>query len=365
MAPYFTDIFGNPHSSDHSFGWEAAQAGEQAAARVAQLIGSDADEIIFTSGATEANNLALLGLARRAAGGRRRRILVSAIEHKSVLAVSHILREHLGFQIEVLPVDGAGRLTLSTLEEVLDEDVFLVSVMSVNNEIGTIQDVAKISGAIRNSGAIFHCDSAQTPCAMELNEFAEYTDLLSLSGHKMYGPKGVGALFIRRDLQNLIEPLIYGGAQQSNLRPGTLPIALCVGMGVAAVLLNSDEFREERRRLQACRDRFIRQLMNLAWPIFLNGPEFDRHPGNANIRFGGFSAHDILGALQPHVAASIGSACTSGLSAPSHVLRAIGLTGQEADESIRFSLGRGTTDADLDEVVGLIDETLSKLADAI
>jgi len=363
MAPYFGESFGNPHSVDHGIGWQAARAVEDAAAGVAGLIGADADEIVFTSGATEANNLALLGLGRRETGGKRRRILVSAVEHKCVLAVSRILHEQLGYRIESLPVDAAGRVDATALEATLADDVLAVSIMAVNNEIGTIQDIAALSQVVRRSGALLHCDSAQAPCAIDLRKFWQFTDLLSLSGHKMYGPQGIGALFIRRDLQDGIEPLVYGGGQQRELRSGTVPVALCVGMGAAAALLDTRKAEEERALLRRRRDLFVRKLMNLSWPVFLNGPEgAQRHPGNANMRFEGFEAHDILSTLQPRLAASTGSACTSGIPEPSHVLRAIGLSAREAEASIRFSLGRSTTDEDIDDAVRLIDEALSRLA---
>lgn len=364
MAPYFGESFGNPHSVDHSIGWEAAHAVEEAAARVAGLIGADPDEITFTSGATEANNLALLGVGRRASGGKRRRILVSTIEHKCVLAACRTLQEQLGYEVESLPVDAGGIVDMAALKERLSDDVLAVSIMAVNNEIGAIQDIEGLSEVIRNNGAYFHCDAAQAPCAIDLRQVCRFVDLLSLSGHKMYGPQGIGALFIRRDLQDRIEPLFYGGGQQRNLRSGTVPVALSVGMGAAASLLSNGDAEEERALLRERRDIFVRKLMNLRWPITLNGPEgAKRHPGNANVCFEGFDAYDILHILQPRLAASTGSACTSGIPEPSHVLRAIGLSSREAESSIRFSIGRDTSDADLEETVTLIDEALAKLAD--
>ena len=363
MVPYFSRSFGNPHSMDHCLGWEAAKAVESAAARVGKLIGADADEIIFTSGATESNNLALLGLAKRAKGGKRRRVLVSAIEHKSVLAVSHVLQEHLGFEVTYLPVDHVGHIDTSLLQSMLMDDALVVSIMAVNNEIGTIQEIEEISSIIRNSGALFHCDAAQAPCAIDLGGFYDLVDFLSLSAHKMYGPKGIGALFIHRSLQGQIEPIIYGGGQQHQIRSGTVPVPLCVGMGAAAALLCSVEAHQEREALKKRRDHFIRNLMNLPWPISLNGPDgLHRHPGNANICFSGFVAHDILNVLQPILAASTGSACTSGIPEPSHVLNAIGLNIDAAESSIRFSLGRKTTDQDIEEATQLISEALSRLA---
>ena len=361
MTPHFVESFGNPHSSAHSLGWESASAVEKAAACVARLIGADADEIIFTSGATEANNLALLGLGRRATGDKRRRILVGAIEHKCVLAAARVLQEQFGFGVDPIPVDAEGFVKVAALEEVLDDDVLVVSVMAVNNEIGTIQDIGRISELVRGCGAVFHCDAAQAPLAMNMKLLASQTDMLSLSAHKMYGPKGIGAIYIARELQDRIEPLIYGGGQQNGLRSGTIPVPLCVGMGAAADIFAAADMEEKRAQLCRRRDTFIEMLMRLPWPIALNGPQGQaRHPGNANIRFADFSAYDILSTLQPHLAASTGSACTSGIPEPSHVLRAIGLSSEEAESSIRFSLGFDTTNADLEEAVRLITETLAR-----
>lgn len=362
MTPYFGDSFGNPHSLDHSVGWESARAVEKAAARVARLVGADSDEIVFTSGATESNNLALLGLGRRAAGGERRRMLLSAVEHKCVLAAARVLKDQHGFTVEPIPVNGEGFVELSALQEMLDEDVFAVSVMAVNNEIGTIQDVEGISKLVKNCGALFHCDAAQAPVTMNMVAFASYTDILSLSAHKMYGPTGIGSVYISRNLQDRIEPLIYGGGQQNGLRSGTVPVPLCVGMGAAAELFADDGAENQRVELHRRRDAFVEKLNSLPWPIVVNGPSGkSRHPGNANIRFVGFDAHDILSALQPRLAASTGSACTSGIPEPSHVLKAIGLNGDEAESSIRFSLGFGTSVEDVDEAVGLVEEALARL----
>ena len=363
LAPYFDESFGNPHSVDHSIGWKAARAVDEAADRVARLIGADTDEIVFTAGATEANNLALLGLGERASGGKRQRILISAVEHKCVLAVSRILHERLGYRVESLRVDSAGFVDVQALEDTLADDVLVVSIMAVNNEIGTIQDIPGLSKIARKHGALFHCDAAQAPCAIDLKQISQVVDLLSLSGHKMYAPQGIGALFVRRDLQSRIEPLVYGGGQQRELRSGTVPVALCAGMAAAAALLDASAAEDERTQIRRRKDAFVQELISLPWPVFLNGPESaQRHPSNANMRFDNFNAHDILGTLQPSVAASTGSACTSGIPEPSHVLRAIGLSRDEAESSIRFSIGRRTTDADLEEAVALVDESLSRLA---
>lgn len=365
MTPYFRESFGNPHSADHRLGWESARAIENAAGQIARLVGVDSDEIVFTSGATESNNLALLGLGRRAAGGKRSRILLSAIEHKCILAAGRILENQYGFRVESIPVDGEGFVDLSALEAALNDDVLAVSVMAVNNEIGAIQDIAEISRLVRGYGAFFHSDAAQAPVAMNLEEIGKHTDILSLSAHKMYGPKGIGVAVISRQLHKQIEPLIYGGGQQNGLRSGTLPVPLCVGMGAAAELLAADDAEERRIALRRRTDAFVEHLKSLSWPVTANGPAgLTRHPGNANICFAGFAAQDILGVLQPRLAASTGSACTSGIPEPSHVLRAIGLSSDEAESSIRFSLGFSTSDEDVEEAVELIKEALERLVKA-
>ena len=362
MAPCWGEAFGNPHSSDHVVGRLAEAKVREAAASVAALIGADDDEVVFTSGATEANNLALLGLARRAPAGRRR-ILTSAVEHKCVLAAARTLQEREGFAVETIPADGAGFVDLEALERLLGDDVLLVSAMAVNNEVGTIQDIPRIAAPAAARGAVFHCDAAQAPCAMDIGSLADHADLVSLSGHKMYGPQGIGALYIRRDLQERIEPLIYGGGQQNGLRSGTAPMPLCVGMGAAAALATGSEAAEERERVGRQRDRFAGLLEAGAFPVAVNGPAAARrHPGNANIRFDGFEAQDILGALQPRLAASTGSACASGIPEPSHVLRALGLTAAQSEASVRFSFGRFTSDDEIETAARLVIEALELTA---
>ena len=362
MAPFWCESFGNPHSTDHIIGWRAAESIREATASVATLIGADADEVIFTSGATEANNFALLGLARRAPVSRRR-VLVSAIEHKCVLAVARELTTREGITVETIPVDGEGFVNLSALEARLDETVLAVSVMAVNNEVGTIQDIQRIAALSARYGVLFHCDAAQAPCAIDVSNLATHVDLISLSSHKMYGPQGIGALYIRRDVQERIEPLIYGGGQQAGLRSGTVPVPLSVGMAAAAEIMISSEAAKERNRLAHQRDVFVRQLQDAPFSIVVNGPAGDRrHPGNANVRFEGFNAQDILGALQPRLAASTGAACASGIPETSHVLRALSLSEAQAEASIRFSFGRFTADDEIHEAAGLVVDALKSLA---
>ena len=358
MAPFWRQSFGNPHSSDHAVGWQAQRAVDAAAASVATLIGADADEIIFTSGATEANNLALFGLAGRAPRAPNR-ILVSAVEHKCILAASRAIAEREGFTVETISVDQEGMLDLTALETALDDNVLMVSIMAVNNEVGTIQDLPRISEMLSSRNIPLHCDAAQAPCAMDMRDFANHAGMISLSAHKMYGPQGIGALYIRRKLQDRVEPLIYGGGQQNGLRSGTLPLPLCVGMGVAAKLAADSDAVEERARVARKRNRFVRLVAEGGTHPVLNGPQADsRHPGNANLRFDGYDAHSILGALQPKLAASTGAACASGMSEPSHVLRAMGLTVEESDASIRFSFGRFTTDDEIDLAATLVLQAL-------
>ena len=362
MAPCWGSSFGNPHSSDHVIGWRADKAVQEAAASVARLIGADADEVIFTSGATEANNLALLGLARRARGGRRR-ILVSAIEHKCVLGAARALSAFEGFTVETISVDREGFIDFDELEERVGGDVLLISVMAVNNEVGTIQDIPRITKLLAPHGVLFHCDAAQAPCAMDVRALATHTDLISLSGHKMYGPQGIGALYIRRDLKELMEPLFYGGGQQEGLRSGTVPMPLCVGMAEASEINANDEAEKERTRIARQRDSFVSLLQGGYSSATVNGPIGQRrHPGNANICFDGFDARDILGVLQPRLAASTGAACASGIPEPSHVLRALGLTTQQSDASIRFSFGRFTSLEDVENAAHLVEGALATLS---
>ena len=363
MEPFYQREFGNPHSAEHVLGWRASKAVEEAATKVGSLIGADADEVIFTSGATEANNLAIFGVARGRGIEGRNRILISALEHKSIIEVARALSRQNNFHIETIPVNKQGEIDFEFYEKKLDENVLLVSVMAVNNEIGTIQSVKKIAELAKKRNALFHCDAAQAPCAIDLDVLSCNIDLLSLSGHKIYGPKGIGALYIRRELHRQMQPLFYGGGQQDGLRPGTLPVQLCVGLGAAADIMNSPEAKREREHLCRLRNRFLKRLNSLGFDFELNGPPLDtRHPGNINIQFKGFSASEVLATLQPRLAASSGSACISGIAEPSYVLRAIGLNHEEAESSIRFSFGRFSTERNIDEGISLIETALKKLA---
>ena len=360
MMPFWHNAFGNPHSTEHSVGWRAAHAVQEAAASVATLLDADAEEIIFTSGATEANNLALLGFASGAPPSKNR-LLVSPIEHKSVLATGRALAERGAFVVETLAVDHQGFVDPDALRQSLDDDVLMVSIMAVNNEVGTIQAIAKLGASLAEHAIAFHCDAAQAPCAMAMSGLADHVDLISLSGHKMYGPQGIGALFVRHTLQERMSPVIHGGGQQNGLRSGTVPVPLCVGMGAAARLFFDADACAERKRIACQRDRFIARLREGGAAVALNGPPTSaRHPGNANLRFNGYDGHDLLDRLQPRLAATTGAACASGITEPSHVLRALGRSPEETDASIRFSFGRFTTDEEVELAAELVLEALER-----
>ena len=363
MAPCWARSFGNPHSSDHVVGWRAGEAVRQAAESVAGLIGADADEVVFTSGATESNNLALLGLARRAPDGRNR-ILVSAIEHKCVLGAARALAENHGISVDIIPVDPDGFVDLEALEECVDDSVLLVSVMAVNNEVGTIQDIPRIAELLPPHGIVFHCDAAQAPCAMDVSDFAAYADLISLSAHKFYGPQGIGALYIRRDLKDSIEPMIYGGGQQEGLRSGTVPMPLCVGMGAAAEIIASGEAKEERKRVAGIA-RFVHSACwkEGGFPFTVNGPIDDwRHPGNANVclkvAMRKISSASFSRGLRHPPAQLVPLAC------PNHRTysgRSACRT-RRATASIRFSFGRFTSHEEIETAARLVNEALATVS---
>lgn len=362
MLPLLRDSYGNPHSSDHVFGWLASEIVEQSRQKVSAAVGADPDEIIFTSGATESNNLAVFGAFRKKTGTSRNKILVGATEHKCIIEAAYALARDYGVELELIPVDSTGVVDVDMIASRLKkDDVFLISVMSVNNEVGTIQPIKVIGELTRDRGVLFHTDAAQALTAIDTDVFTDNVDLLSLSAHKIYGPQGIGALYVRRELQNQIEPMLYGGGQQFGLRSGTVPVFLCAGFGAAIEILRRDAVGE-REVLARKRDRLVQGIMEIGFPVRLNGPPLNqRHPGNANLLFPSFSNHDIIAALQPRVAASTGSACTSGTTEPSYVLRAIGLTDEDASSSIRFSIGRFTTDEEIESAIDAIAETLIRL----
>jgi len=359
MVPYFSEKYGNPHSRSHAFGWEAEDAVEAARRSIADLIGAEAREIIFTSGATEANNLAIKGVAE-ANRARGNRIVTVATEHKCVLETCRHL-EQGGFDVVYLGVDGEGLIDLQELAAAVDEMTVLVSVMGVNNETGVIQPMAEIGEICRRNGVVFHSDCAQAAGKIELDVNALNINLMSLSAHKMYGPMGVGALYVRRRPRVSLAPLLDGGGQEQGLRSGTLPAPLCVGFGAAARIC-LDEMAVEAERARKLRSRFLENLRRRLEGVHVNGHMTQRIAGNLNLRFDGVTAVQLLSGIKG-VAFSAGSACTSASVEPSFVLRAMGLQDDDADSSVRFGIGRFTTEGEIDRACELIIECVEKVRD--
>ncbi|WP_315862003.1 aminotransferase class V-fold PLP-dependent enzyme [Picosynechococcus sp. NKBG042902] len=356
MLPYFTEQFGNPASAGHVYGWEAAAAVEQSREIIASSIGAEPEEIVFTSGATEANNLAIKGLAE-AYFDKGRHIVTVQTEHRAVLDPCAYL-ETLGFEVTHLPVQANGLLDLSLLEKALRKDTVLVSVMAANNEIGVLQPVAEIGTLCHDQGILFHCDAAQAIAKIPLNVQTQNIDLLSLTAHKIYGPKGIGALYVRRKNPRVnLAPQLHGGGQERGRRSGTLYTPQIVGFG-KAIAIGLAQMDEENTRLKLLRDRLWQQLQPLEG-IYLNGDLDQRLPHNLNISIENIDGTALLLALRNTVALSAGSACSSGK--PSHVLTALGRSPALCRASLRFGLGRFTTATDIDHVAHTLQQTLHSL----
>jgi cysteine desulfurase len=358
MLPFFTERFGNPHSKQHAWGWEGRDAVEAARAQVAALIGASAGEIVFTSGATESNNLALRGVVA-SGSGRPRHVITTGIEHKSVLDVCQGF-EPSGCRVTVLGVDSGGRVDPDELRRALRPETVLVSVMAANNEIGTVQPMAALGAIVREHGALFHTDAAQAAGKVPIDVRAMNIDLLSLTGHKFYGPKGCGALFIRRSKPRLaLQPQVAGGGQENGIRSGTLNVPGIVGLGRAAEICRL-EMTEEAARLGRLRDRLLDGLRARVPALRVNGTLEHRLPHNLHVSFDGVEGERLLMALGD-LAVSTGSACASGSQAVSHVLQAIGATSGRSAASIRFGLGRSTTDADIDFAIERVSAVVTAL----
>ena len=356
MLPYFFDKPGNPHSQTHGYGREAQDAVEAARAKIAAIIGADAREIIFTSGATESNNLALKGAAQFY-GNEKSRIITTTTEHKCVIETCRNLGSN-GHDIVFLPVRKSGLIDLEQLAAEITNDTLLVSVMAAHNEIGVIQQVASIGDLCRKNGVLFHTDSAQAVGKIPINVNTMNIDLMSISGHKMYGPKGIGALYVRRRPRVRLNPQIDGGGQERNLRSGTLPTPLCVGLGTACQIA-SDELVQEAQRIGDLRDFLYEGIAERLTDVTVNGDLNHRLPGNLNLSFADLDSETIISAL-PDIAISSGSACTSNSIEPSYVIRALGLSEEIARNSFRFGIGRFTTKAEIDYVIErLTDEVVS------
>ena len=347
MLPYLSEKFGNPHSRSHAFGWEAEEAVEVAREQIAEIIGADPKEVIFTSGATESNNLAIKGVAHFYKA-RKDHVITCVTEHKCVLESCRTL-EREGFTVTYLPVRRNGLIDLGELSRAFTERTALVSIMAVNNEIGVIQPIAEIGALCREHGAFFHTDAAQAIGRIDVAVNEMGIDLMSLTAHKVYGPKGIGALYVRRRPRVRLTPLFDGGGQERGFRSGTLPAPLCVGFGEACRLARL-EMADEAKRIGALRDRLYDGITTRLAGVALNGDAMTRIPGNLNLSFGHVDAEALMASLKA-VAVSSGSACTSASLEPSFVLKALGVEDRLAHASIRFSLGRFTTEAEIDFVI--------------
>ena len=350
MWPWLCEQFGNPHSRDHGFGWEASQAVREARASVGQLVNADDDEIVFTSGATESCNLALRGVAGKQGSGERSRIVTVSTEHPAVLETVQDLGRS-GFDAVVLPVRANGLIDLSELEEATDERTLLVSVMAVNNEIGVMQPLSQIAKRCREVGALFHTDATQAAGRLGIDVEEWDVDLLRLSGHKVYGPKGVGALFVRSSVD--LRPVITGGGQERGLRGGTLPVPLVVGFGKSCEIALEKQ-ADECERLHTLAGRLYASLLEVRPDMRLFGDREKRVAGNLSIGFPGVLAEEVIAAVSDRLAVSSGSACSSTSLEPSRVLMALGFDEETAATGLRISLGRFTTDEDIDEAVSVL-----------
>ena len=356
MTPYFRETFGNP-SSIHGTGREAHRAVDRARKQVAEAIGANPREIFFTSGGSESDNWALCGAAF-AQRGRGNHIITTAVEHHAVLNTCRWL-EKQGFRVTYLPVDACGRVDPDQAEKAMDEETVLISVMTANNEIGTLEPIREIGEIARRKGVLFHTDAVQAVGAVPVNVQETGVDLLSLSAHKFYGPKGVGALYIREGVR--IDSLIHGGEQEGGLRAGTENLSGIIGLG-EAIRLAVERMPENARKTAALRDRLIRGIMERLDGVRLNGHPTERLPNNCSLSFRDIEGEALLLRLDlAGIAASSGSACASGSVEPSHVLTAIGLSPETARGSLRMTLGAGTTEEEIDEVIRVLPEIVEDL----
>ncbi len=356
MIPYLTELYGNPASRSHAFGWAAEKAVEDAREEVAKLVNADPKEIIWTSGATESNNLAIKGAAHFYSG-KGKHIITVKTEHKAVLDTVREL-ERVGFEATYLDVKEDGLIDLDVLKAAIRPDTVVVSVMFVNNEIGVIQPIAEIGEICREKGIIFHVDAAQATGKVDIDLSKLKVDLMSFCAHKTYGPKGIGALYVRRKPRVRLEAQMHGGGHERGLRSGTLATHQIVGMGEAFRLARL-EMAEENTRVAALRDRLLVGLTAIE-ETFVNGDMVHRVPHNLNVSFAYVEGESLIMAIKD-VAVSSGSACTSASVEPSYVLRALGRNDELAHSSIRFTIGRFTTDEEIDYTIDLLQRKVGKL----
>jgi cysteine desulfurase len=358
MLPYFKELFGNAASRNHSFGWEAEEAVEKARKQVASLIGATAKEIVFTSGATESNNLALKGVAQMYAE-KGNHIITAASEHKAILdTCKHLEKE--GCRVTYLPLKQDGLIDLDMLKEAFTDKTILVSIMYANNEIGVVQPIREIGRMCKERGILFHTDMVQAAGKIPVNVITDNVDLASISGHKLYGPKGVGALYVRRKSPRVqLTAQMDGGGHERGMRSGTLNVPSIVGLGEACAIAQK-EMAEESARLQALRDRLKDRILSELDEVFINGSWEHRLPHNLNISFAYVEGESMLMGIND-IAVSSGSACTSATLEPSYVLKALGLGDDLAHSSIRFGIGRFNTQEEVDYTAGRIIEVVKKL----
>ncbi len=359
MLPYLTQVFGNAGSRNHSFGWQAQEGVERAREQVAALIGADAKEIVFTSGATESDNLALFGVARFYKQ-KGKHIVTQTTEHKAVLDSCHALEKE-GFEVTYLPVEKDGSVTPESVAAAIRPDTTIVSIMWANNEVGTVNDIAAIGAICRERGVIFHSDAVQGIGKMPFDVAKMNVDLVSISAHKMYGPKGIGALYVRRGRPRIrLEPTIFGGGQERGLRSGTAAVHQIVGLGAACAASQAALQSGEMERVRALRDRLWTGLQQNLDELYLNGSWERRLPGNLNVSFAFCEGEAMMMAIKD-LAVSSGSACTSASLEPSYVLRAMGVDVELAHTSIRFGIGRFTTEEEVDYAIKLVTEKVGWL----
>jgi len=356
MIPYLTEHFGNPASRSHAFGWEAEKAVEDARKQVAALVNADPKEIIWTSGATESDNLALKGAAHFYKGKGKHLITVKT-EHKAVLDTCREL-ERQGFEVTYLGVKDNGLIDLDAFKAAIRPDTILASVMSVNNEIGVIQDIAALGEVCREKGVLFHVDSAQAAGKVDIDLAKLKVDLMSFSAHKIYGPKGIGALYVRRKPRVRLEAQMHGGGHERGMRSGTLATHQIVGMG-EAFRLAREEMHTENERIRMLRDQLLKGVSDIE-EVHVNGDMEARIAGNLNVSFNFVEGESLIMAIKD-LAVSSGSACTSASLEPSYVLKALGRNDELAHSSIRFTIGRFTTEAEIDYAVKLLHEKIAKL----
>ncbi len=357
MIPYLTEHFGNPASRSHPYGWEAEKAVEEARGHIAALVGADPKEIVFTSGATESNNLAIKGAGHFYSATKGKHIITGRTEHKAVLDTVREM-ERQGFEATYLGVQENGLIDLDALRAAIRPDTVLVSVMAVNNEIGVIQDIEAIGKICREKGVIFHVDAAQATGKMPIDLAKLPVDLMSFSAHKTYGPKGIGALYVRRKPRIRLEAQMHGGGHERGMRSGTLATHQIVGMG-EAFRIAREEMATENERIRMLRDRLYAGLKDIE-EVHLNGDMEQRVPHNLNVSFNFVEGESLIMAIKD-LAVSSGSACTSASLEPSYVLRALGRSDELAHSSIRFSIGRFTTEEEVDYAIKLLHEKIGKL----